>query len=417
MTVEWGSRRLLAAAIAGTVCLGAAACGSSSKAGAGGSSPASASTGSGLAKSPFVIGNVGTYTGPLSTTFGGGNVAVDAWAKSVNASGGINGHPIKLILMDDKGDPATALADMHQLVQDGVLAIVGAASAADAEWASYVEQAKLPVITGLQGSADYTNNPSLFLISTGGLGANWAEAHLAKAVGGTKAGIVICSEVPACKAVPNLIKPYLVTEGVALTLVQAVSATQPDYTAACLAAKQAGVDVIDMVTVEATWSRFAQSCASVNYHPHWVLPGGYDASLLKVAEFDGAALMQTDFPGFVDTPTVTSNPAVAQYLRALATYAPGVKPTQLGESGSAAWVSAKLFEVVARNLPGNPTSADVFAGLYALHNETLGGISPGPLNFPAGQPRPPINCAWALTIGNGTLSAPNGLTPICMPAS
>jgi branched-chain amino acid transport system substrate-binding protein len=201
---------------------------------------------------------------------------LQAWAKSVNAGGGINGRPVKLIVMDDKGDPATALADAQELVQqDKVVAIIGASSGADASWAGYVQQQKVAVITGLPGSADYSTNPSLFLIGTDLQASTWVGVHEAKALGGTKMDLVVCSEVPECKDVAAVTKPLATQQGVKLTLVQAVSATQPDYTAECLAAKQAGATVIDMVTVQATWARFAESCASQNFpsllDPPWKL--------------------------------------------------------------------------------------------------------------------------------------------------
>jgi branched-chain amino acid transport system substrate-binding protein len=320
--------------------------------------------------------------------------------------------------MDDKGDPATALADAQELVQqDKVVAIIGASSGADASWAGYVQQQKVAVITGLPGSADYSTNPSLFLIGTDLQASTWVGVHEAKALGGTKMDLVVCSEVPECKDVAAVTKPLATQQGVKLTLVQAVSATQPDYTAECLAAKQAGATVIDMVTVQATWARFAESCASQNFHPYWILPGNFDPSLTKVAALDGAVNIQVAFPGFVNSPAINSNRSVKRFRSALAKYAPGTTPAQVGEPGDAAWVSAQLFQKVAASLPANPTPANFFTSLYSLKNETLGGLAPQPLNFPTGKPGPPINCAYVVKISNGSAKAPNGLKSTCMPST
>lgn len=403
------------------ISLVATACGSSSKVGSSNPTSGSSNTTSGStvapSGTPIVVGNIGSYTGPASSTYAGADKVMQAWADSVNASGGINGHPIKLIVKDDGGNPATALADAHELVQqDHVLAIVGAASGPDSAWAPYMQQAKVPVLTGLTGSANYTTNTSLFLIGASFLSALWNGVHAAKAMGGTKLGLIVCSEVPGCKGVAAVVKPTAAQQGLTLALTQEVSATQPDYTANCLAAKQAGVDAIFLVTVVAVWARFATACANQNYHPHWVLDG-YDPAMAQVPALNGAADPQDAFPGFVNSPTVTSNPAVAEYLAALKKFAPGVTPDQVGLPGDTAWASAKLFQAVASKLPNNPSPADVFSGLYSLKNETLGGLAPQPLNFPAGKPAPPVLCMFNVIISNGAPTAPNGLTPTCQPAS
>jgi len=59
----------------------------------------------------------------------------------------------------------------------------------------------------------------------------------------------------------------------------------------------------------------------------------------------------------------------------------------------------------------NPTSADVLAGLYALHDENLGGLMANKVTFTQGKPvAPGWPCAWAGEWKNGkpgpiTLSA------------
>ena len=48
-----------------------------------------------------------------------------AWANTVNAAGGINGHPVKTILVDDQSNPGNSLTDVEKLVnEDHVVALV-----------------------------------------------------------------------------------------------------------------------------------------------------------------------------------------------------------------------------------------------------------------------------------------------------
>jgi branched-chain amino acid transport system substrate-binding protein len=76
-------------------------------------------------KSTWVIGNIGTYSGINSGNFLGGGQALQAWADWTNANGGIDGHHVKVISLDDAGVASTSVNDVKQLVQsDHVLAIV-----------------------------------------------------------------------------------------------------------------------------------------------------------------------------------------------------------------------------------------------------------------------------------------------------
>src|SRR4029077_8467892 len=105
------------------------------------------STGSAAAAptgSPIVIGVMCQCTGPLLTNPGQFD-PYKAWIDTVNASGGINGHPLKFVYFDDKSNPGVSITDVHTLVQtDHVIAIVDATNV-DQGWASYVQSAGVPV--------------------------------------------------------------------------------------------------------------------------------------------------------------------------------------------------------------------------------------------------------------------------------
>jgi branched-chain amino acid transport system substrate-binding protein len=64
---------------------------------------------------------------------------VELAVKEVNAAGGVNGRPIELIVRDDAQDPDTARRAVSELVQAGVVAIVGHAT-------SSMAAATLPIV-------------------------------------------------------------------------------------------------------------------------------------------------------------------------------------------------------------------------------------------------------------------------------
>ena len=76
---------------------------------------------------PIRVGNVSSLTG--AGLFPEASVAAKAVFDRVNASGGIGGRPIEIIIEDDGGAPEGAATAARKLVeQDGVVAMVGSAS-------------------------------------------------------------------------------------------------------------------------------------------------------------------------------------------------------------------------------------------------------------------------------------------------
>jgi branched-chain amino acid transport system substrate-binding protein len=65
----------------------------------------------------FIIGNVGTTSGPLGKRYGVMQQAVQVWADVVNKHGGIAGHPVRVEAGDDANDPARHLSLVQQMVE------------------------------------------------------------------------------------------------------------------------------------------------------------------------------------------------------------------------------------------------------------------------------------------------------------
>ena len=91
---------------------------------------------------------------PLTGIFGkDGNLVKDAyqlWAETVNAKGGINGHPVELVFYDDKSDPPTSAKLTEKLIiNDKVDLLLGGFGSSLVFAASAVaEKNKYPLISG-----------------------------------------------------------------------------------------------------------------------------------------------------------------------------------------------------------------------------------------------------------------------------
>jgi hypothetical protein len=78
------------------------------------------------APAPYTVGLDYNASGPLAPYAVGVNLFYQAWIDYTNANGGIQGHKIKVITLDDKADPGQTLLNYETLwAQDHVLAIIG----------------------------------------------------------------------------------------------------------------------------------------------------------------------------------------------------------------------------------------------------------------------------------------------------
>ena len=80
-----------------------------------------------VAQEAYVIGLTGAMTGPSAGTLGPAVDGLRLYVERLNASGGINGRKIALILQDDSSEPSKAAANVKRLVsQENVLMVVNA---------------------------------------------------------------------------------------------------------------------------------------------------------------------------------------------------------------------------------------------------------------------------------------------------
>ena len=77
-------------------------------------------------KAPYKIGGIFAITGPASFLGEPERNSMELLAEQINAGGGINGHPIELVIYDTEGDATKAVLNTNKLIEkDNVLAIVG----------------------------------------------------------------------------------------------------------------------------------------------------------------------------------------------------------------------------------------------------------------------------------------------------
>jgi branched-chain amino acid transport system substrate-binding protein len=409
MSRQFVRSRLVPAAALVAAAITLAACSSTSGSAAGNTTGnTDANTASG---STWVIGNIGSYSGPNASAYGNAGQVLQAWADSVNASGGINGHHIKVVVMDDGNSASTARSEAQELVQqDHVLAIVGEMSSPAETWASYVQQQGVPVIGGNTIDPVFDSNPDFFPV-----GAT-PDQSVYDAIAATKAtsprgSVFYCTENPACAALVPGVRSAYTRAGGSLVLPAPISVTAPDYTAECLTAKGDHVQSVIIYAPATTQLSIAQNCATQGYFP--VLMGdGVSFTQQFASSFSGvsgAKIMISDdvFPFFEQ-----STPAEQAFHSALAKYAPSVlAPSTFTENDATEWASAQLFALAAQKLGPSPTPSQLTSALYGLSGTTVGGLTP-PLHFQQGKPSS-VSCIYLVTVSGGKFATPDGSKLFC----
>jgi branched-chain amino acid transport system substrate-binding protein len=340
-----------------------------------------------------------------------GEEVYKAWANTVNASGGINGHQLQLVVDDDSANPGTSVVDVHKLVSSDHVDVIADQSLVDQAWASFAQSSNVPVI-GLENF-----NPDFYPVAQTLDSLVYSEVVTAKAAGVTNLGLLYCAEAAVCSLAIPVIKAAGQKLGAPLIYSAEISSTAPNYTAQCVAAKQAHVSGISIGSSSYVFERVAANCAQQGYRPIYISSG------------QGFSMLLTTAPGVKDNlwesypalPFWANTPAVQAMNSAVDKYYPGLRNNAnvWSEVSALSWPSGLLLEdaVKAGGLGTSdaPTAAEITKGLTSLKGDTLDGWSP-PLTYVAGQTHT-NDCWYTAHLLNGTLNLTNGGKLSCLNSS
>ena len=185
------------------------------------------------------------------------------------------------------------------------------------------------------------------------------------------------------------------------------SLAQPDFTAECLGARNARADLLFIQLDPNSIGRFAASCARQDYRPNYTaIPPAISAQASEDPNLSTMIGATNVFPFFQ-----TGTPALDEFRQAVKAFArDGVR----GWPTAAGWVSGKLFERAAADLPEPPTTDALLRRLWSFKNDDLGGLTV-PLSFTEGAPAAPVMCWWNIAIHDGAWASPDGFKRHCRP--
>jgi len=341
--------------------------------------------------------------------------ALVAWSKSVNAAGGIDGHPVEVIVKDDQNIAANAVTAVKDLItNDHVIALVGNhENGLDAAWASYASSKKVPVIGGTATGATYNTDPNFFPVSETGVNAFFGYVYATKLFGKSTYSQVVCAEFAACAQANTLATYYTKALGIKNVAGQSIAAAATSYTAQCEKLKSEGVDLVFTGTVLDVSTRFIQGCAVQGFKPAYTQSGeSWKPSVAEDPTWDGQIIM-SDAPLWFGDGKGTS-----AFLAAMQKYAP---TSIINGNSTSGWYAGEVFRAavsagIKADGGSTVTSQTVYDGLYALGPDFDLGGSIAPVTYTKGKPAAQKLCVWYAQVTNRQLTAPKGTAPVCAPA-
>lgn len=373
-----------------------------------------ASAGAASGGSPINIGFICSCTGPLASSVQIGEPAFKAWVSYVNASGGISGHKVNVTYMDDGSSPTQSTTQIQQLLSQNIAALIDA-SGEDNGWVSTVSAANVPIIPANSSSLIAFSSNDVFTPSQTIDSLPMAVALTAKKLGLTNYGLLYCAESPTCQQLVAIEKADGQKVGVNLVYTTSISASSPSYTAPCLAAKQAGAKGLFVATAVQPAIKAAADCTKQGFNPVFIGDDGAIANNFNKSAgwSNGMVGIQPDIPWFV-----TNTPATKTMYAAWKKYQPGVlTDPNFNELAVEGWASGLLLAAAVQGAgvtsSQQVTATDITNGMYTIHNNTLGGISPA-LTFTKGKPNL-TDCWFLMRTSNGHYTTPYGLRTFCLP--
>jgi len=306
-----GQRRIVACIVGVAVLLAAACAGDDDDSSGGGGSRGGGEGGGGSAEGTYKFGINAELSGPID---GSAMVrGVNAYVEHVNANGGIDGHMIEVVELDNAGDQSRAAANTTQLVTaDEVTAIFGHLLSANCTASTaIVERYETPMACLSVAEANpyvYNLGPdnssaAPAFVAAGAEVADTDEPQIAFAYSDTLTNTALSEEIPG-----------VVDEaGGTLTSSQEIAATATDYSGPAAELVSSEPDVILITVVAPTVLIEA------------IRTAGYDGPVISLEGSVGLSFFPQDDPNlyvmsvyqFPDPDS--TDPAVEEYVEALGT--------------------------------------------------------------------------------------------------
>jgi len=360
---------------------------------------------------PLTLVMISSLTGPGSSEFSQAAAGFNARVALQNAQGGVNGHKINGIVLDDQTSPTQIATAVQEALSKGAIGIVSTSPlfflAAKAP-----NQQGVPVTGGFfdgpeWGTAPYQSN--MFASDVGSVNpkypVNTAIGSFMKAHGGT----VICSygygiSPSSTRSAIGTVDSFVHAGGKEGVLDTSIPFGSVDMTTPALVAKQKGCNAFYAGLDDNSNFALATALKQDGVTPKvMVFPTGFESSIINSPSWNSAQ------GGYFDSefhPFQLPNAGTKQMQAALEKYA-GFTPSQFPNfSQYESWAGADLMLKGIQAAGSNPTHASVIKALRGITNYNANGLLPYTLNYTNDFGKDPAkSCGWYM------IAQKNGFVP------
>jgi len=364
---------------------------------------------------PVILGQTAPTSGIIGLSTANLRSGLALWARSVNARGGVQCHPVQVYQMDDGADPARVASNLNELVfSRHAIVIVGIGIPTTFPGArQFAERNKIPFIGGDLIEPAWFSSPWLFPQGGSAL-ADYAGAmrEAAASNNARTAGLVYCTEASICGVINQNFEAMAAQSNLKVVLRKVTSITAPDYTAECQALKSANAQMVFYSVDGSGDGRMARSCRALDYSPPVATAA---LAVSEAASKDPNLQAQGVYLGTGNAPFKADDvPGAKEFQEAYNTYAAG---SSVDQNSMSAWSAGKMFEAAIANVyekarSGSITKDLILEGLWKVKNETLAGLAPG-MTYNKSAPPTQNDCYFTLTINTKGYQAPKGSKATC----
>jgi len=374
---------------------------------------ASAST----AKAPITIALITSLTGPAATEFASDPSGFLARMDLQNANGGIDGHKLVPLVIDDETSPNAIDTAVEEAISRGAVGIVSA-SALFFLAAKTAQQAGVPVTGTYSDGQEWGEQPytNMFSSDEGSLNptlpVNTLEGKLLRMFGGTEAGIYGYSISPSSTREANAVaQSFTHAGGKVAVLNTSLPFGNVNFTTQAIIAKQNHINAI-YPTMEAS-SNFALATAlkqaGVGLKAA-IFSVGYDPTALTSSAWPD---LQGDYFLSLFRPFSIPDAGTRQMAAALQKYQHFSKSQFPTPFQYESWAGADLMIKGLQMAGGNPTRAKVIRSLRSIKSYTANGLLPNPIDYTSIFGHDPAKtCVWVLKAQQGGF-VPVSSQPVC----
>jgi len=354
-------------------------------AGAGMTSLAAGTAGAAASKSPYTIVMITSLTGPGSSEFSQAAAGFNARVALQNAQGGVNGHKITGVVLDDQTSPTEIATAVQDALSKGAVGIVSISPLFFLA-AKYPQQAGMPVTGGFFDGPEWGQQPytNMFASDVGSVDdkypVNTSIGAFMKAHGGT----VICSygygiSPSSSRSAVGTNLSFVHAGGKVGVLDTAIPFGSVAMTTPALTAKQKGCNAYYAGLDDNSNDALATALQQEGVKPKvMVFPTGYESSAI------GTPAWKSVQGGYFETefrPFSLPNAGTQQMQSALEKYAHFSSKEFPSFSQYESWLGADLM-IKGLQLAGpNPTHASVISALRKIKSYNGNGLLPENINY------------------------------------